>query len=145
NTCYNRQNAEGMAGLYGVSELAGSTTLNQDGGSAEEYLWQDGRVSMLWFNGLDHSWSGGQGASGSYIGSASINYARYLGEFFSNNNARVDRNLAPSLSQVSAAPDGDRIQVSGYADDEDGTVSRVDVVIDGLDGGGDNLTAGVDG
>ena len=79
------------------------------------------------------------------IGSASINYARYLGEFFSNNNARVDRNLAPSVSQVSAAPDGDRIQVSGYADDEDGTVSRVDIVIDGLDGGGDNLTAGVDG
>ncbi|MEP4525028.1 MAG: PHB depolymerase family esterase [Alloalcanivorax venustensis] len=145
NTCYNRQNAEGMAGLYGVSELSGSTTLNQDGGSAEEYLWQDGRVSMLWLNGLDHSWSGGQGASGSYIGSASINYARYLGEFFSNNNARVDRNLAPSVSQVSAAPDGDRIQVSGYADDEDGTVSRVDIVIDGLDGGGDNLTAGVDG
>ncbi|QJX03111.1 hypothetical protein HML84_20565 [Alcanivorax sp. IO_7] len=60
DTCYNRQNAEGMAGLYGVSELPGSTVISQDGGTAEEFLWQDGRVSMLWLNGLDHSWSGGQ-------------------------------------------------------------------------------------
>ncbi|MCQ6261463.1 PHB depolymerase family esterase [Alcanivorax sp. MM125-6] len=145
DTCYNRQNAEGMAGLYGVSELPGSTVISQDGGSAEEFLWQDGRVSMLWLNGLDHSWSGGQGASGNYIGSASINYARYLGEFFSQNNARVNRNLPPSVDGLTLAANGDAIQISGQAADEDGTVTAITIVIEGLAGGGDTLTTSVDG
>lgn len=145
DTCYNRQNAEGMAGLYGVSELPGSTVISQDGGTAEEFLWQDGRVSMLWLNGLDHSWSGGQGASGNYIGSASINYARYLGEFFSQNNARVNRNLPPSVDGLTLAANGDAIQVSGQAADEDGTVTGITIVIEGLAGGGDTLTTSVDG
>ncbi len=37
---------------------------------------------MLWFDNLDHSWSGGAGASGDYIADDSINFADYLGQFF---------------------------------------------------------------
>lgn len=144
DTCYNRQNAEGMAGLYGVSEIAGSTVVSADGGSAEEFLWQDGRVSMLWFHGLDHSWSGGQGASGSYVSGASINYARYLGGFFAGHNARIDRNRVPTLAQLEATVSTDRIQVSGQASDEDGTVSDVFIVIEGVNGGGGTLSATTD-
>lgn len=146
NLCYNQQNADGMAALYGVSALSGSNVISEGSGhTAEEHLWQDGRVSMLWFNGLDHSWSGGAGASGSYIGSASINYARYLGDFFSENNQRVDRNHSPVLSQVNVQANGQAIEVSGYATDDDGSVQSVKVVIDGLNGGGDTVTTGVDG
>ncbi|ASK33401.1 esterase [Alcanivorax sp. N3-2A] len=145
NLCYNQQNADGMAALYGVSELAGSNTLNEGAGhTAEEHLWQDGRVSMLWFNGLDHAWSGGAGASGSYIGSVSINYARYLGGFFADNNQRVDRNHPPVVDQVQALTNGQSIEVSGSASDDDGSVQSVTVLIDGLNGGGDSLTTSVD-
>lgn len=146
STCYNQQNADGMAAIYGVTELSGSNTLTEGSGhTAEEHLWQNNRVSMLWFNGLDHSWSGGAGASGSYIGSASINYATYLGKFFSENNLRVNRNVAPSLGPVSATANGSTITVSGDASDEDGSVTGVHVMITGLNGGSDSLDPSVDG
>lgn len=89
NQCYNEQNAEGMAGVYGAAQLPGSNPVTEGSRTAEETLWQDGRVSMLWLNGVDHSWSGGEGAAGSYINAAGINYARYLGQFFVDNNKRV--------------------------------------------------------
>lgn len=146
NLCYNQQNADGMAALYGVTALSGSNVISEGSGhTAEEHLWQDGRVSMLWFNGLNHAWSGGAGASGSYIGANSINYASYLGGFFSENNQRVDRNHPPVVSQVTAQANGQTIEVSGYATDDDGTVQSVAVVIDGLNGGGDTLSTTVDG
>ncbi len=146
STCYNQQNADGMAAIYGVSELSGSQTLTEGSGhTAEEHLWQNHRVSMLWFNGLDHSWSGGAGASGSYIGSASINYATYLGKFFSENNLRVNRNVAPVLSGVSATSSGSLITVTGDASDEDGSVTAVQVIVDGLGGGHDSFAAALDG
>ena len=89
--------------------------------------------------------SGGQGASGNYIGGASINYARYLGEFFSQNNARVNRNLPPNVDGLTLAANGDAIQISGQAADEDGTVTAITIVIEGLAGGGDTLTTTVAG
>ena len=67
NTCYNQQNANGFAALYGVNQLSGTTTISDDATrTAEQSHWQDNRVAMLWLNNLDHSWSGGQGASGDY-------------------------------------------------------------------------------
>ncbi|MED5525148.1 MAG: PHB depolymerase family esterase [Pseudomonadota bacterium] len=126
NLCYNSQNAEGMAALYGVSPLPGSTLISEGSGhSAEQSLWQDGRVSMLWFNNVDHAWSGGEGASGSYINGASINYARYLGRYFMENNKRVSRNLGPVLGNVALAVNGDRILVTGKAVDAEGSVAAV--------------------
>ncbi|WOX06172.1 extracellular catalytic domain type 1 short-chain-length polyhydroxyalkanoate depolymerase [Microbulbifer pacificus] len=92
DNCYNTQNAEGMAELYGVEQQPGSNTISEGDHTATETLWQDGRVSMLWLNGVDHSWSGGQGASGSYVSAAGVNYASYLGQFFVDNNKRVNRN-----------------------------------------------------
>ena len=59
-----------MAGVYGVAAIPGSNQITQQGRTAEEFLWENGRVSMLWLNGVDHAWSGGQGASGSYISGA---------------------------------------------------------------------------
>ncbi|MCC2616088.1 PHB depolymerase family esterase [Aestuariibacter halophilus] len=129
DTCYNRQNASGMAGVYGVTEIPGSTVLNQDGGSAEQILWQDSRVSMLWLNGVDHAWSGGQGASGSYISGTGINYASYLGQFFADNNPRVDRNQAPAIAGLNASENNSTLTINGTVSDPDGQVVQVDINI----------------
>ncbi|WP_258544420.1 extracellular catalytic domain type 1 short-chain-length polyhydroxyalkanoate depolymerase [Alteromonas lipotrueae] len=129
DTCYNRQNAEGMADVYGVSELAGNSIIGATGRTAEEVLWQEGRVSMLWLNGVDHAWSGGDGASGSYINGSGINYASYLGQFFIDNNKRVDRNQAPVLSGVTAQESGGQLIVQGSAVDEEGSVDQINVLI----------------
>ncbi|MFT6897615.1 MAG: poly(3-hydroxybutyrate) depolymerase [Paraglaciecola sp.] len=125
NQCYNQQNSEGMAAVYGVSQVAGSNTLSEGSGSAEESLWQNGRVSKLVLNGVDHAWSGGQGASGAYISSAGINYADYLGRFFAANNNRVSRNLGPTLQNVLLTVNGGKITVNGTAEDTDGSVAVV--------------------
>ncbi len=134
STQYNRQNAEGMAAVYGVSELSTTRVIEETPGhTAQEFMWEDGRVSMLWFNGLPHDWSGGQGANGgSYIDSQSINYARYLGEFFSTYNNRVDRNQGPVLSNVQFSSSNTNISVSGSASDAEGSVSQVVLTVEGL-------------
>ncbi|MDF3126786.1 PHB depolymerase family esterase [Rheinheimera sp. 1928-s] len=120
NLCYNEQNANGMADLYNVSRLAGENLIsNGSGRTADESLWQNGRVSMLWLNNVDHAWSGGQGASGSYINGNGINYASYLGQYFSDNNQRVNRNSAPELSTISVTQNNSVISVSGKATDAD--------------------------
>lgn len=123
--CYNRQNAEGMGDVYGVIELPGSTAIGSGSRTAQEFLWEEGRVSMLWLNGVDHAWSGGQGASGSYVNGNGINYAMYLGQYFLENNSRVDRNEAPVVSAVMATVNGSQITVSGNISDRDGTVEKV--------------------
>jgi len=129
DTCYNRQNAEGMAGVYGVSELAGSAIIGSAGRTGEEILWQEGRVSMLWLNGVDHAWSGGAGASGSYINGNGINYASYLGQFFVDNNKRVDRNQPPTLSGVTVLESSGQLMVQGSAVDQEGSVDQINVLI----------------
>ncbi|WP_299599601.1 PHB depolymerase family esterase [uncultured Microbulbifer sp.] len=123
--CYNTQNAEGMAGVYNVDELPGTNTFSEGSRTATETLWQDGRVSMLWLNGVDHSWSGGQGASGSYVSGAGVNYARYLGDYFIEHNKRVDRNSGPELSNITVSTSGSQILVSGTATDIEGSVQSV--------------------
>ncbi|WP_416306217.1 alpha/beta hydrolase family esterase [Neptunicella sp. SCSIO 80796] len=126
NLCYNQQNAEGMADVYGVSQISGTNTISEGAGhSADETLWQDGRVSMLWFNNVDHSWSGGQGASGAYISGNSVNYASYLAQYFIDHNQRVDRNNGPELSNIDISVNNDTIVIVGTAVDADGSVSTV--------------------
>ncbi len=136
DTCYNEQNAKGYANIYGVSKLAGTTTITEGvGHTAEETLYTDSRVAMLWLNNLKHSWSGNAGASGDYIGSESINIATYLGAHFAEHNMRVDRNDAPVLASVAAADSSDRLVVSGNATDEDSAVSSVTISISNMDSG----------
>ena len=130
NQCYNTQNSDGMAAVYGVSKLPGTNTISEGvGRTAQETLWEDGRVSMLWFNGVDHAWSGGEGASGGYISSASINYATYLGEYFSENNKRVNRNQPPEVSNLSLSANSDTISVSADITDAEGSVTSATAVI----------------
>lgn len=135
NQCYNTQNSDGMAGVYGVSQLSGENTINEGALTAEETLWQDGRVSMLWLNGADHAWSGGAGASGGYISNASINYASYLGNYFSQNNQRVDRNAGPDISNHTVTANSDSLTATGFAVDAEGTVANVEIIINALDTG----------
>ncbi len=135
NQCYNQQNSDGMAAVYGVNQLSGTTTISEGSRTAQETRWQDGRVSMLWLNGTDHAWSGGEGASGGYISSASINYASYLGKYFSDNNRRVNRNTGPLISNHSAIANLDSFSVSGNAVDIEGTVVNVSIIINALDSG----------
>lgn len=132
NLCYNQQNADGMAQLYGVSQLPGTNTLSEGpSNTARETEWQDGRVTMLWFDNLDHSWSGGQGASGSYVNGNSINYASYLGQYFLDNNLRVDRNAGPVLSNLQFAVNAAQIVITGTAVDAEGSVVDVSATIEG--------------
>ncbi|ALS98219.1 alpha/beta hydrolase family esterase [Lacimicrobium alkaliphilum] len=135
NQCYNEQNAEGMAALYGVSQLPGTNQINEGSGrTADEILWQDGRVSMLWFDNVDHAWSGGQGASGSYINGAGINYARYLGQYFLDNNQRVNRNTGPALSDINVSVSADVISISGKAIDTETSVQSIDAIFTNTSG-----------
>ena len=149
STCYNQQNADGYAQTYGVSQLSGTTIISEGSGTADKTLWQDGRVAMLWFDGLDHVWSGGSGASGSYIGGGSINFATYLGEYFTANNPRIDRNEAPEVTAlfVTATSD-DQLAISGTATDSDGSVNNVELAISDIDGAPvevEVIDTGVDG
>ncbi|GMG87947.1 extracellular catalytic domain type 1 short-chain-length polyhydroxyalkanoate depolymerase [Biformimicrobium ophioploci] len=136
NLCYNEQNSDGMAGVYGVSKLSGTNTVSEGvGRTAEETLWEDGRVSKLLFNGVDHAWSGGEGASGGYINGNGINYASYLGQFFTANNQRVDRNSGPAISNLSATENSGALAISGNALDAEGSVADVAITISNVDGG----------
>ncbi len=136
NTCYNQQNADGFAAVYEVTQQAGSTTITDAvGHTASEHTWANKRVAMLWFNGLDHSWSGGVGASGSYVADDSINFASYLGAHFASSNQRVDRNSGPVISQHEVLEQNNSLVVSGNAVDEEGSVSNVSVTISALDTG----------
>lgn len=130
DTCYNQQNAQGMAAVYGVQQIPSSQQITLAGRTADETLWQDNRVSMLWLNGVDHSWSGGQGASGSYISGAGINYAMYLGQFFADNNQRVSRNIAPVVDSLNTQENSGTILITGTVSDPDGQVIQVDFEIE---------------
>lgn len=145
NLCYNDQNSDGMADVYGVSQLSGTTTITEGSKTAQETLWQDGRVSKLWLNNAPHAWSGGSGASGSYITSASINYADYLGDYFAKYNNRVERNQGPALSNVQLSSSGSTISVSGTAIDAEGSVAAVNALFDDQNGNNDGQSGNVDG
>jgi len=136
NTCYNQQNANGFATVYGVNQLSGTNNITESAGhTASETLWQNNRVSMLWFDNLDHSWSGGAGASGDYVADNSINFASYLGQFFADNNQRVDRNAGPVVSNHNAIEDNGSLVISGNAIDAEGSVNNVSLTIYALDSG----------
>ncbi|KPM77594.1 esterase [Pseudoalteromonas sp. UCD-33C] len=140
NTCYNQQNADGFAALYGVNQLSGTTTISDDATrNAEQSLWQENRVAMLWFNNLDHSWSGGQGASGDYVAANSINFATYLGEYFAANNKRVDRNAGPEISNLTATDSNNQLTITGSAVDPEGSVTNVDINVYSLVSGAASL------
>lgn len=136
NTCYNQQNANGFAALYGVNQLSGTTTISDDATrTAEQSHWQDNRVAMLWLNNLDHSWSGGQGASGDYVAANSINFATYLGEYFTANNKRVDRNSGPEISNLNATDSNSQLTITGSAIDPEGSVTSVNINVYSLAAG----------
>ncbi|MGA9523150.1 MAG: PHB depolymerase family esterase [Myxococcaceae bacterium] len=137
SNCYNEQSANGFAQLHGVSKLPGTRSVADDAThTATKHDWQDGRVAMLWLHGLSHAWSGGNGASGSFVGGQSINFASFLGRHFTQNNKRVDRNEGPVLSQVTATEvSGSRLEIRGTAVDEEGFVSKVTVTISRIDDG----------
>jgi poly(3-hydroxybutyrate) depolymerase len=141
NTCYNQQNANGFANVYGVSQLAGSNSLSEgSANTASETLWTNNRISMLWFDTLDHSWSGGVGSSGDYISAKSINFASYLGAFFANNNQRVNRNKGPVITNHSAIENSSSLLITGNAIDAEGSVSNVKLTVNAIDSGTPILT-----
>ncbi len=131
--CYNAQNSDGMAQLYGVQVVPGSNIITEGSNTATETLWQDGRVSKLWFNGgVRHAWSGGAGASGAYISPASINYATYLGNYFSTYNRRVNRNQPPLVEELILTTAGSVINISAAVSDSDGEVVSADATVTDL-------------
>lgn len=136
NTCYNEQNAQGMASVYGVNQLPGSMMISDgQGGFVEEFAWEDQRVRMLWFENVGHAWSGGAGASGSFISGNSVNYASYLGAYFSANNKRVSRNQPPVLDTLTVTEVSGRIDIQGQASDPDDALSHVAVMINNAETG----------
>ncbi len=77
-------NAKAMAIVLGLGDEATAININ---GIAEETIWSGAeelsQVSLLKLFNVDHAWPGGEGATGSYIDGTNMNYAMYLGEFFS--------------------------------------------------------------
>lgn len=134
NQCYNDQNSSGMAAVYGVSSLPGTNTISEGTRSAVETLWENGRVSKLVLTNADHAWSGGAGASGSFISSASVNYADYLGEYFKTNNHRVDRNQGPVITNIALSATDGVITLTGNAQDAEGSVAVVNALFDDRQG-----------
>lgn len=134
STCYNDQNAAGYAQTYGVGQLSGTTTISEGSGTAEQTDWQDNRVAMLWFDGLGHVWSGGSGASGSFVGGGSINLATFLGEHFATHNPRIDHNEPPQVTSLLVTANNETLVISGEASDSDGTVENVEIAISDIDG-----------
>lgn len=144
NLCYNTQNSDGMAALYGVNQISGTNTITEGSLSAQETLWDNGRVSKLWLTNADHSWSGGVGASGSYVTGSSINYADYLGTHFAKYNNRVDRNQGPALSNIQLTSANSIITLTGNAADTEGSVSIVNAVFDDRNGNSSSKSSPVD-
>ena len=141
---YNEISANGFANTYGVSKLSGTSTVQDaPGKTAELHQWQDGRVAMLWLNGLAHAWSGGTGASGSYVGSNSINFADFLGSWFAQHNQRVSHNLPPEISSLTATASGSTLSISGSTSD-DGSVQRVAITIHRIGSGNPVLVQSFD-
>lgn len=133
---YNEISANGFANVYGVAKLSGTSTVQDaPGKTAELHRWQDGRVAMLWLNGLSHAWSGGTGASGSYVGANSINFADFIGGWFAQHNTRVSRNLPPEIAGLTATVAGNALAIGGSASD-DGSVQRVAIAVHEIGGGG---------
>lgn len=98
STKYGLQNANLYAGFYqsytGQTYAQTSSAATLPGGKgASEWQWNSStekRVSLVAFNGVPHAWSAGAGATGtSYVSNVSINYADYLGKFFTENNLRI--------------------------------------------------------
>lgn len=136
NTCYNQQNANGFAAVYGATQTATTNTITEGASrTASESLWTNNRIAMLWFDNLDHSWSGGASASGDYVADNNINFATYLGKFFSENNKRVSRNKAPSINNHAAIANSNQLEISGSAIDQDGSVTNVQISISVLSAG----------
>lgn len=141
---YNEISANGFANTYGVSRLTGTSTVQDaPGKTAELHQWQNGRVAMLWLNGLAHAWSGGTGASGSYVGSNSINFADFLGSWFAQHNLRVSHNLPPEITALNAAASGSKLSINGNSSD-DGSVQRVAITIHRIGSGSQVLVQSFD-
>lgn len=110
STQYGDQNANLYAGFYktysGKTYNKGAATALAGGKGASEWVWSSSdsekRVTLVAFNDVPHAWSAGAGAKGtSYVSNLSINYADYLGKFFTENNQRltpVNPNLAKNLA-----------------------------------------------
>jgi poly(hydroxyalkanoate) depolymerase family esterase len=120
---YGAQNAKAMSLVYGFNETADSAATSIEEGKAKETLYAQNRVSHLELTGEGHAWPGGTGASGGFIGSASINYALYLGEFFAQNNLRVE-------SSGDDGGDADLRPIMGTVDVNSSNISRVTVAGD---------------
>lgn len=88
---YGPQNAAAMALVYGHSDVS----INADMPKAKIKVNPENTVSLVELTNEGHTWPGGPGASGAYIGDASINLGIYLGEFFNANNRRVRATVLP--------------------------------------------------
>lgn len=97
STKYGLQNASLLAGFYGAytgkTYTQGGSVVLPGGKGGTEWKWTSGdekRVSLVAFTDVPHAWSAGAGAtSTSYVSKVSLNYADYLGKFFTENNPRL--------------------------------------------------------
>ena len=121
---YGPQNARAMALIYGHSDVSVFANVPK----ANIKVNSEKTVSLVELPGETHSWPGGEGAYGDYIGNTSINIADYLGEFFNANNRRVTTTVKnpPSVS-VTASAAGASILVTGTASDSDGTIASATI------------------
>ncbi len=139
---YGPHNAKAMAI---VLDLENISEVNNIDGIATETLWSDegelSFISQLELEGVGNAWPGGSGASSTqgnqspYIDNTNINYAMYLGEFFSSNKNRPEK-CKIDISGFEVAdpfvPEADNvITVTGTVEiSGDCTLNSIDVSLD---------------
>lgn len=100
---HNLNNAEILKDFYGAT-LKTNFVLDSLEGTNKQgtgVLFSDStgpRISLIMNQNLGHNWPAGQGGNGgNFINKKSINYPRYLAEFFSKNNRRAQAPFLPEL------------------------------------------------
>ncbi|MBS1197621.1 MAG: Poly(3-hydroxybutyrate) depolymerase [Proteobacteria bacterium] len=125
STSYGAQNSDLFAGFYksytAQTYSKGGTATLTGGKGASEWLWSSAdtskkRVSLVAFNEVPHAWSAGEGATGtSYVSKLSINYADYLGKFFTENNLRVETVPADVVNDLACTVTKDSVNLTWKA------------------------------
>jgi MYXO-CTERM domain-containing protein len=77
-------------GMLDIGQFAGQMP------TGEIAVWYDAiapRVLHVTTTGAGHAWPGGTGTAGTYVYGGGIDFGRFLGEFFADNNLRVPGNV----------------------------------------------------
>jgi len=115
----NRDMFEAVYAETALATAAGTLDITQFAGASptgDISVWYDEQAPRLLHvttTGTGHNWPGGTGQNGTYVYGGGLDFGRFLGDFFTDNNLRVDGNVA------GGGPWGDPPGAPGGDDDDD--------------------------